>query len=365
VPLTLYVDGSRWRSHLQRVATAHPGLVPVVKGNGYGFGLARLAEQAARLGVDTVAVGTYDELTTVAESSGGPFPGSVMVLSPWRPFETRAALEPHVVHTVGRLEDLLALSERATTAGRRPRVVLERLTSMRRHGFSARDLRQAGGSLDAVQVEGVALHLPMVTTGSATRPASGSAGSHLAEVDRLMTDVVAAGLPTRRVFVSHLTDAELASLAQSYPDYEFRPRVGTALWLGDREALRVRATVLDAHPVERGDEFGYRRRTAPAAGTILVVSGGTSHGIGLESPTGGATLKDRAARIAKGGLDAAGWVRSPYTIDGKLRLFAEPPHMQASMLFLSSGARVPVVGEEVPVRVRFTATSFDDTVVTE
>ncbi len=230
-------------------------------------------------------------------------------------------------------------------------MVLERLTSMRRHGFSARDLRAAADLLDGVALEGVAFHLPI------------SAGSHLTEVQRLMTDVVAAGLPSRRVFVSHLTDEELAGLAASYPDFEFRPRIGTSLWLGDRDAVRVRSTVLDVHPVERGDVYGYRSRTAPAAGTILVVSGGTSHGIGLEAPTGGATLKDRAARIAKGGLDAAGFVRSPYTIDGKLRLFAEPPHMQASMLFLSHGARVPAVGDEVDVRVRFTATSFDETVI--
>jgi alanine racemase len=351
MPLTLYVDGDRWRRHLQQVRDAHPGIVPVVKGNGYGFGVPRLADRAAWLGVDTVAVGTYVEVAAVA----GPFAqrsgGSVMVLSPWRPFETRAVLEPHVIHTVGRLEDLRALAERGTGRDHSPRVVLERLTSMRRHGFSARGLREAAAELDGVAVEGVAVHLPI------------SKGSHLTEVSRLMTDVVAAGLSTRRVYVSHLTDLELGSLRQSYPDYEFRPRIGTALWLGDREALRVRSTVLDVHPVERGDVFGYRSRTAPAAGTILVVSGGTAHGIGLESPTGGATLKDRAARIAKGGLDAAGWVRSPYTVDGKLRLFAEPPHMQASMLFVSQGARVPEVGDEVPVRVRFTATTFDETVV--
>jgi hypothetical protein len=265
-----------------------------------------------------------------------------------------------VIHSVGRLEDLRELSARA--GDRRPRVVLERLTSMRRHGFSARDLREAadwvggGGGRSAgggVAVEGVAMHMPI------------SEGSHLTEVRRLMTDVVAAGLPTRRVFVSHLTDEELRSLGAAYPDYELRPRIGTALWLGDRNAVKVCSTVLDVHPVERGDVFGYRSRTAPAAGTILVVSGGTAHGIGLESPTGGATLKDRAARIAKGGLDAAGFVRSPYTVDGKLRLFAEPPHMQASMLFLSGGARVPEVGDEVEVRVRFTATTFDETVISE
>ncbi len=101
------------------------------------------------------------------------------------------------------------------------------------------------------------------------------------------------------------------------------------------------ATVLDVHAVERGDVFGYRGRSAPKSGHVVVVSGGTAHGIGLEAPTGGSSIKARAATLARGGLDAVGFVRSPFTIDGKQRLFAEPPHMQASMLFLPSGAHVP------------------------
>ncbi len=119
------------------------------------------------------------------------------------------------------------------------------------------------------------------------------------------------------------------------------------------------STVLDVHPVERGDVFGYRGRTAPRSGHILVVSGGTAHGIGLEAPTGDTSIKARAATLARGGLDAVGFVRSPFSIDGKQRLFAEPPHMQASMLFLPHGAHVPAVGDEVDVRVRYTATAFD------
>ena len=38
--------------------------------------------------------------------------------------------------------------------------------------------------------------------------------SHLSEVRRLMNDVVAAGVDTRTVWVSHLTDGEMASLAR-------------------------------------------------------------------------------------------------------------------------------------------------------
>ncbi len=344
--LTLYVDGDRWRAHLHAVRDAHPGIVPVIKGNGYGFGVARLGELSTWLGVDTVAVGTYAEVPEVSKA----FTGTVLVLTPWRPSERRAVFDDHVVHTVGRLEDLRALTRRVE----RPRVILERMTSMRRHGFSARELREAvqlWAEVGGVRLEGVAFHLPI------------SQGSHVAEVDRLMTDVVAAGMPAKRIWVSHLTDTELADLRHRYADFEFRPRIGTQLWLGDRGALSVRATVLDVHPVDRGDVFGYRSRTIPKSGHIVVVSGGTAHGIGLEAPTGGASLKDRAARVAKGGLDAAGFVRSPYTIDGKQRLFGEPPHMQASMLFLPSGADVPEVGDEVDVRVRYTATSFDETVI--
>ena len=320
----------------------------MLKGNGYGFGVDRLAARAAWLGVDTVAVGMYHEVTRVAEH----FHGSIMVLTPWRPFETRAVFDSHVVHTVGRLEDLRALAggHDGQAAGRARAADVDAPARLLR----ARPARGAAHSSTGVAVEGVAIHLPI------------SQGSHLTEVNRLMTDVVAAGLPTRPG-LRLAPDRHRARDCCGSPTRTTSSgrAIGTQLWLGDRDALRVRATVLDVHPVERGDVYGYRSRTAPAAGTILVVSGGTAHGIGLEAPTGGATLKDRAARIARGGLDAAGFVRSPYTVDGKARLFAEPPHMQASMLFLSHGAQVPEVGDEVDVRVRFTATTFDETVISD
>ncbi len=359
--LTLSVDGERWRAHLLATATRSPGLVPVAKGNGYGFTLGRLArraqwlaEQVDRTGapLDTVAIGTYDEI----DHASSRYHGDLLVLTPWRPFGAALTLDERtaarVVHTVSRAEDLAALRAHDPRA----RFVLEQLTSMRRHGMTRRDLATAAEALRAGDgpgrsLRGVAMHLPLNTT------------SHLGEVSRLINDIVASGLPTRTVFVSHLTHDELSRLSTSYPDFTVRPRIGTDLWLGDRGALSARATVLDVHDVERGDVFGYRGRSVPKHGHIVVVSGGTAHGIGLEAPTGDQSLKARAATLARGGLDAVGFVRSPFSIDGKQRLFAEPPHMQASMLFLPSGARVPHVGEQIDVRVRFTATDFDHVIV--
>jgi alanine racemase len=358
--LVLTVDGDRWRRHLRSFADAHPGLVPVAKGNGYGFGLGRLARKADWLGCDTLAVGTYDELPEVTTR----FSGDLLVLTPWRPFGAAVEVPPswhrRLVHTVSRGQDVASLQEAQPGA----RFVLELLTSMLRHGLGSGDLRAVAADLAtsgaARGLAGIALHLPLAN------------GSHLGEVHRLVDEVVAAGLAGttaaggRRttLWVSHLTDEELDKLRTTHADFDIRPRIGTNLWLGDRSALRVTATVLDVHPVERGDVFGYRGRSAPKSGYVVVVSGGTAHGIGLEAPTGDSSLRARAATLARGGMDAAGFVRSPFTIDGKQRLFAEPPHMQASMLFLPGGAHVPAVGDEVDVRVRYTATTFDHVVIT-
>ncbi len=358
--LRLTVDGPRWRGHLLATATAHPGIVPVCKGNGYGFTIGRLArrvqwlhEHAEQTGtpVELMAVGTYRELAQALSR----YDGDLLVLTPWRPVggavEVPESDDRRVVHTVSRVEDLRALTDHDPRA----RFVLEQLTSMRRHGMSRRELAEAGrlvAERRLTGLTGIALHMPL------------NNASHLGEVTRLVNDAVAAGIDTRTVFVSHLTEAELTRLRASYPDFTFRPRIGTDLWLGDRGALSVTSTVLDVHPLERGEAFGYRGRSMPTGGHLLVVSGGTAHGIGLEAPSGQRSMRARAATLARGGMDAVGFVRSPFSVDGKQRLFAEPPHMQASMLFVPSGARVPEIGEAVDVRVRFTATDFDDVVIT-
>lgn len=349
MPLTLYVDGPRWREHLTAMAAARPGLIPVVKGNGYGFGLGRLARRAQWLGADMLAVGTYSEVAEVERRFGG----DILVMQPWRPFYADVPYGDRLLHTVGRASDLGQLAERAE----RPRVILEALTSMRRHGMpvdefvEVSDLAAHGRAAPGVRLAGHALHLPL-------------GEGHLAEVERWL----AAAPDASRWFVSHLSERELAELHARHPRSQFRPRVGTALWLGERVPgergfLRARATVLDVHPVQRGDRLGYRQRTLSRRGFVLVLAGGTSHGIALEAPSAAASVRQRAAAAARGSLDAAGRALSPYVIDGKHRWFVEPPHMQISMVFMPSGSRVPAVGDEVPVQVRETTVTFDRVVV--
>jgi hypothetical protein len=332
VTFSLYVDENRWRAHLRSVMEATPGLVPVIKGNGYGLGLVRLAQEATRLGVDTVAVGTTDELPVVREH----FDGDVLVLTPAYP---RPDEDPtgRVVQTVAHLDTL-----RAATGSR---VVVEAMTSMRRHGLPSDQVGQVAGLLSGVRLEGLAFHLPMDRHGGYD-PAG--------EVADGLRRFAAAGVPTDTAWVSHLTPTDLARLRADFPATAFRPRIGTALWLGDRGALSARGTVLDVHPLRRGEHYGYRRRRALRDGHLVVVSGGTAHGVALEAPRTVRGPVGRAKELAVGSLAAANLALSPFTWAGRQRWFAEPPQMHVSLLLLPASVEPPAIGEELDCAVRLT-----------
>lgn len=342
--VTLRVDAARWRTHQDRVVGSTEGVVPVAKGNGYGFGLGLVLEECARMfherGVAMTAVGTYVESPIALDR----FPGDVLVLEPWRPSIHRdlAVIEhPRLVHTATSRSDLTGLQGRNPAA----RYVLEALTSMMRHGMSRMALR---GLVDAVGDDprflGVTAHLPLGT-------------GHVDEVDAWMRSI-----PVDRWFVSHLAPEELRTLGDRFPGRVIRPRIGTRLWLGDETAFRVRAHVLDVHPVARGDRAGYRQRQLQG-GTVVVLSGGTAHGIGLEAPSAASTMRQRGIAAAEGLLEAAGKIRSPFTVSGMRPAFVEPPHMQVSMVHLPPGVPAPQVGTEVDVRVRTTIFHPDVVVV--
>lgn len=334
--LTLHVDGARWRAAQAAAITANPGLVPVIKGNGYGFGRDLLCAEAGRLGVPMIAVGTYAEVSGALDGFGG----DVLVMEPFRaPID--AGLPDlgsvRLVHTITAREDLDALRAVNPSA----RVVVEGLTSMNRFGAP---VGQVGDLMAAAQGEAVTLHLPL--------------GS--GHVDEISQFVEALG-GIRAFFVSHTTAEEMAELRRRFPDHRFAARVGTDLWLADRRAYEVRAHVLDVRPLTKGARVGYRQRPQPG-GHLVVVSGGTSHGVAMESPAAAATTRSRAIAVAEGVLEAAHRVRSPFTVSGTTPRFAEPPHMQCSLLVLAPGVTPPRIGDTVPVRMRLT-TAYPDAVV--
>ncbi len=347
---TLHIDGPRWRAHLDAVAAAVPGLVPVIKGNGYGLGGERLGAEATRLRSDVVAVGAQSEAHSVRET----FDGDVLVLTPWHPaIGPVPQADSRVILTISTIEALAALAGE-TSPGLQHRVVIEVASSMRRHGIEHDRLGEVGELLSGATVEGYAVHLPLAP------PVLGRAE----ETEAIIARLWGAGLSVDRLWVSHLADAELDSVRAAHPAMRVSPRVGTRLWLGDRSTLRVTGTVLDVHPMRRGDRFGYRQRRAPSGSKLVIVSGGTAHGVGLEAPKPVSGMVARGKVAALGGLEAAGRVLSPFSLGGKQRWFAEPPHMQCSMLLVPDDVEV-AVGQDVPCEVRFTTSTFDEIVVSD
>lgn len=302
--IRLTVDRSRWWAHVTAVAGEIEGLVPVVKGNGYGFGRAVLADAAAQLG-PVLAVGTIHELDGL--------PGSVtpVVLTPT--LTPPASTEP--VLTVGHPAHVEALR------GWAGRVVVKLESSMHRYG----------GDVDLVVT---AQHAGLRTVGVAIHPPL--AGTDMAHLDEILVRLPEID-PSLDVWVSHLSPHRYSALPDSH---RYKMRMGTHLWHGDREALRLEADVLDVRPVRAGTPAGYRQVPMPVDGHLVMVGAGSAGGV---APLAG---------------DSPGGA-SPFHFARRRLALLEPPHMHTSMVVVPEGDPCPGIGDWVDLQRPLTTTAID------
>jgi alanine racemase len=319
VALTLTVDRQRWRAHLARTVAAFPGLVPVVKGNGYGFGRTYLAELVAvwartTTALDELAVGTVHELAGLP--ADGPRP---LVLTPALTRELAPSVGPAVL-TVGSARQVAQVAG----SGLHPPVVVKLATTMARYGVTRDELPAV---LAAVEAAGLAVH-----GFSIHPPLAGSATAHAAEAD-LWAEVLPDGAT---VYVSHLDAPAYAALAAAHPELHWRIRLGTALWHGDKSCFHLTADVVQVRPVSAGSLAGYRLLPVPGDGSLVMVTAGTAHGV----------------RPLPGGS-------SPFHFARRRLALLEPPHMHTSMVFVPAGDLTPEVGDQVDVQHPLTMTLVD------
>jgi alanine racemase len=303
VTIRLVVRSALWRSHVARVVNAVDGLVPVVKGNGYGFGRVALAETAAEF-ADTVAVGTVHELAGLPEAL------HVVVLTP----TLHAPPTSTPILTVGEPAHLAAL------AGWDGRVIVKAASSMRRYGTDDPGRLVAEAEALGLEVVGVSVHPPL----------AGTDDEHLAEIAH-----VAAGLDADTpIWISHLDPDACARLPSSH---RFRVRLGTALWHGDKSFFSLGADVLEVRRVTAGERAGYRLGPVPGDGSLVMIGAGTANGV--------APLSDG---------------RSPFHFDSHRLALHEPPHMHTSMAFVPAGDPCPEIGEWVDLQRPLTTTTVDE-----
>lgn len=331
--LTLHVDGERWRHHIAHFVARHQGdLIPVIKGNGYGFGIPTLAREASSFEAECVACYSAEEAAVIRSQ----FQGDVLLLAPQQSLE-----EKWVIHTIAPNSEEFLHQKPA-------RFVIEMLSPVKRHGYLPTDIAHAITKFTSTgSCEGLAIHLPINQKSSITTWIN----NQLNELGRL-------GISPKQyqnsIWISHITAEDLIALKKQWPGIRWRVRVGTDLWLGARTSLTANATVVDRHRIAAGERVGYRQ-SRPGAGWLIVAAGGTSQGVGLEAPA--RDLKS----LVKSILRFFGWSPSPYSWNGKSLALVEAPHMHNSLLFLK-GDSAPEIGEEIGLNVRFTITTFDEIV---
>ena len=355
---------------MNNYAQAGANLVPVIKGNGYGFGRRALADEAVRLGCNRIAIGTVWELGKALAD----FTGEILVLEPFNSHDQSAVDQwtQHLEHnseriivTVGDV-DLIAVR----SAGAK-NIYLEGKTSLSRFGILPFDL-QSIENFNDLRVLGLTLHLPIVQPAikvDATTEISTAFNG--AALSQSMTEtwnwiVLYQELATKfslpkHVSLSHVSDTQVKSLKnmmQSYNfDLEIEVRVGTKLWLGEPSALQATGTVIEIHDISHRQSVGYQQVDSGSNKRLIVVSGGTAHGVAMAAPSNASSLRKKGVAIAEGFSQAIGRVRSPFSFAGKNLDFVEPPHMQVSMLW--SDDTTISIGDKLNCNVRNTTTNFD------
>jgi len=369
---SLHVNSSPFRAHLASVRDHIHGvgaqLTPVIKGNGYGFGRQNLAQESILLGLPRIAVGTVWEL----EQALGQFNGQVHVLEPFAPtdhlaiaqWQKTTADNAHRIIATITTPELIA----AHNVGIR-HVMLDGKTSLSRFGLETHQLIHAMQSVPSdITVEGLTLHLPITDSVPTTIAALERPEGSSKQVFSGRQHEVHAWLMTYRelaqahdlplhVSVSHLDSDELTDLTKQHPDFTFDVRLGTALWLGAPDALTVSGEVLAIHQVAKGQRVGYRQVQSKANQFLIVVSGGTAHGVALAAPSTRPSLRSKGIALVEGLSEMRSKVRSPFSIAGQNLFFAEPPHMQVSLLW-SDDATLSV-GDQLTCNVRNTTAQFD------
>jgi alanine racemase len=301
VTIRLTVRRDRWWNHVTYVAETVEGLIPVVKGNGYGFGRPGLAVAAAKLS-PIIAVGTVHEL------AGLPAEITPVVLTPT--LQAPDTTDP--VLTVGSLAHISALD------GWQGRVIVKLTSAMHRYGGDIGLVAEAQRA--GLRTVGVAIHPPL----------AGDDDQHRSEIVDRLPEID----PSLDVWVSHLAPTTYETLP---PSHRYRLRLGTYLWHGDRESLHLEADVIDTRPITAGSTAGYRLTRVPGDGTLVMIGAGTANGVH--------PLADD---------------QSPFHFQRRRLALLEPPHMHTSMGFVATGEPCPQPGDWVDLQRPLTTTAIDE-----
>jgi len=304
--LRLTVNEHAFRAHVAHVVGSTPGLIPVVKGNGYGLGRSFLVQVVSELlgTAQAVAVGTVFEAQDIAA------PSPVYILTPIGEFD-HVSIPSNAIPTVATERDLTVLRSKGWNSP----VVVKLASPMQRFGVAPEDFFALVQHISAagLTIHSCALHLPLHQSNEEI-------------IDQLKTWIPL--IPTCvTITLSHVSATQLVVLRETFPATELEVRLGTALWHGDKSFFSLHTEVLAVHSIEKGTATGYHSTAAPADGHIVVVAAGTAHGVSpLENGS------------------------SPFHFQQQRLALIESPYMHSAMCFVPLGQPCPQIGHAIDVQ---------------
>ena len=238
----------------------HDRVVPVIKSDAYGHGLAEVARALDNEGVDTFGVGFVQEAVKLRLS--GCDKRIFALLGPVSDEDIRALWEHDVLTAISHFDQLKRVAAAAETNGRLD-ICLKFDTGMRRLGFLPEEVGQVVAALKGTKLTPV-----MATSHLASADVPGREGdvrTQAARFQAVLDGLKAAGYSVEANIANSagalaFEPCRLDSLRLGIAMYGSNPFDGTAsadLGAGLKPAMEVTAPVLQVHPLKKGESISY------------------------------------------------------------------------------------------------------------
>ena len=291
--------------HNYRLLQAASGaVVPVVKADAYGHGLAQVAHALSNEGADTFAVGTVEE--AVALRATGQAHRVIALLGPVEDSEYRALWDAGVIGFLHSFTQLDKLDEHQEARSEVLPVALKFDTGMRRLGFTLADVPAVAARLKAMRN----VRLEMISSHLATADEPQSLDYLLAQAEefaairRALRDqglTPTANIANSAAILGH-PELHLDNQRAGIALYGANPFYGTSkeeLGRELRPAMSVKTKVLSVHPLKAGQSISYGcTYTASQDMTVAIVAAGyaDAYSRGLSS-TAEMCLRGKRAKV--------------------------------------------------------------------
>lgn len=298
----VHINWNNFRRNIGILMQRGHDLMPVIKADAYGHGVAEAAAELEALGIGWAAAGTLKEAATVRDAGFSGHIVSLLCRVPDRD-DVRLALEKHLSPLVHNREGLHAVRDavRSLHADRALEIAVKVDTGMGRLGFALEDMEKVADFL--AETPEISPIIQVSHFAVADDPSEGAYTQRQCDIFYRAADIMHRRFPDMRCSLGNT-----AGLVESVTKDDDVCRPGLALYGYDPlhgtshegicgpllPVMEVSAPLISVHPLHKGESAGYGRtytadserlvgwvaigyadgyRRNPAPGTCMCING--------------------------------------------------------------------------------------------